>query len=142
MNLGQIIAAAKRRWRDTANDVISDPQWTEYANQAYKEFLFNADFLIEETLTVVNATAGERSVDLPANTLSVMAVRDQTNGIKLRPIDGHRTAFDIWQNIEDSTGQPEYYRPIGTALHLFPIPVSDIDLEILHRAEPPDMADE
>lgn len=117
---------------------LGDPLIKEHLNIAYKNFLAEAEFPMEETSTVLTITAGSRSVALPANVFSVLAVRDDTNNVKLTPMYGWGNMFQRFPDPAE-TGDPQNYRVIGPNLHIFPTPASNTNIEIFYSQEPADM---
>lgn len=114
---------AANRFKDPNNRVISATQWLAYLNQCYSDVNESSPLLpwLEQAEALVSVTAGSRSGNLPANTLTINWAYDVTDDYRLIGQEGRG---DQWHqdHLRSETGQPVTYRLRGGTIELFPTP--------------------
>lgn len=102
MNLGEMETLLKRYGFDS-----KDPL-KEWLNAALHEFESERDWPFLEAVPVEQEMgAGENTITLPASTLKVITLKDETNIYKLQYYDWHKFERDIREPTE--RGKPELY---------------------------------
>lgn len=134
MNLTEMIARCRFRYRDPASVLLRDEEWTDHLNDARDEFLMLVPTLATHD-TVVTATTdvGDRVLDMPDSITawhSVRAVHDLTNQRPVKPAPRIRSALRDYPYGDDQTGQPDAFAIEGNVFYVFPTPDGAYELEI------------
>lgn len=135
MNGETLAARCAVRFGDPDNNVISEPQWFDHLNDAYREVLgARGDWPFLETRTTgLTVTANTGSVALPTDVTRVSAVFDATDDWPLVEATWRIDASDT------ALGTPGWYQVRGGTLYVYPWPTVDTDLTIDHPVVPAEL---
>lgn len=125
MNLGDLRAHAKHRYRDMSGIEVADVTWTNFLNDAYTDVLGASPFwpfMEARSIALVIPAAGDNDVALPAGVGRVLSVFNTTDNYALEELVG-RSPFDAYPLLAASTGTPQSYRVFGSTLEVYPYPV-------------------
>lgn len=140
--LADLRTRCKTRFPDPNNARIADTTWNDHINVAYKHFLANADYFMEETSTTITFNTGDKFKPLPTGIFDVLNVRDTTNSAKLWPLEGWSKQIILYPDRDTFTSIPIHYRVIGNNLHLFPTASTTVTVEVYYRQEPADLVND
>lgn len=139
MQLSELQALSRLRFKDLGQVILEDADWLLYLNAAYRDFLSDAEYPVEEAEATLTYAANAPSAALPAGATSVRSVVLVEDDEPLFPIEG----YDTWQERypdADERGAPEGYFLIGSSLHLRPTTNSARTVRVITRAVIADLA--
>jgi hypothetical protein len=129
MNLGQIRSRVRSVVRDTAGVFITDPEITEWANEALLDLVARLRLLQDQAAGV---TAGN-TIALPADLLEVSGLRLGAAGDDVAFVD-----TDTWFDYSDAGGTPPVTlgRVFGGTLELYPTPTTGTAYSLRYVVKP------
>ncbi|HXU06669.1 MAG TPA: hypothetical protein VN903_37190 [Polyangia bacterium] len=123
------------RFKDPANNVVTDAQWKDYVNQRYANVLGNfltAPWTNTITTSLV-ATAETRAVTLPVDAWHVQSVYNSTALVKMEPLEGTTEHLRYWPDLTED-GTPVNYRMRNNTIELYPLPSVQTTLRVEYLA--------
>ena len=143
MNLAQLRARCKSRFRDLNNSVYTDQEWTAYLNEAYDDITNDSPWwpFMQAKNTAVNYPAQAASIPLPGtDTWRVIEILDATDRYPLAPLFGGSAVFAAYPYADTTFGNPLHYRLFNNTLEVYPRPLVAITLNIEYMTPPLDLA--
>lgn len=138
---------AASRFRDVGLQVVVDADWKNYVNDAYHQMLVSVPLFPWNELSTSLTVPGNvslvyplnRSVSLPLDCWSVLAVWDITDQFPLVPLEGRDQVYNEYpQQIE--VGQAMHYRIFNNTLQVYPAPQVATTYLVEYIAKPVDLA--
>lgn len=148
MNLAEMVARCRYRFRDPVAIWATDAEWTQHLNAAMFEFLQAARWPFMLTFADHVMTAGDKSVELPPEQLEMFDnVYDVTHDRMLlnAPADGGRAGLPTRTRIflEERPSTPVFFRVVGDRINVFPPCDVDTTLRVwYHESDPVPLADD
>lgn len=138
MQLSDLQARCRTRFRDPNQNIVTDAEWTSYLNDAYRAVIAASPFwpfLEVVSCAALVVSAGTRGIALPTDVTRVTAVRNATDNIPMVPLSGTTEHIRIDPE-QSTTGVPEFYRIYAGRIEVWPIPNSDTTLHVEYPAPP------
>jgi hypothetical protein len=139
-----LITRCEERFKDTANEVVSEAEWLSYLNEAYQEV--NASYIDwpwmkdRINVAVTGGASNQVSFDADFDVLTVTAVYNVEDQYLLLPLEGNDGYRLDYPGGDSEVGDPTNYRWHGTVLELWPNPATDFTLAADVNISPADLA--
>lgn len=131
-----------RQFKDKLNDAIGNPgildtDLGDYVNLGYLDLTGAVKFEVCTGENEVTTVDDQNYVDVPAETLGIILVKDLDNDILLGKID----KLEYYRR-ESISGEPTRYAWSGSKILLTPVPDDTYDLLILTNTSPTPLAED
>jgi hypothetical protein len=139
MQLSALQARCRTRFRDPNQNIVTDTEWTDYLNDAYRDVIAASPhwpFLETVNCSALVVAANTRSVALPTDVTRVLAVRNATDGFPMRPLLSGTKQHLYLDPEQNMTGVPEWYRVIAGRIEVWPLPTTPTTLHVEYPAPP------
>lgn len=132
MDLLQLRTKLRRQVGNPTSGDVTDSLLNEQINQAYKDVADRFRFHRNRKLCTFSTVVGQAEYGLPADLLSIIRVRDTTNGVRLIKSDSKRdAALDV--ATMDNRGKPTHYSRYRTWVTLDPVPDGIYTIELFYK---------
>lgn len=142
MNLGQIRARCKVRYRDLSNIMVTDATWAGHINEGYREILASSPFwpFLEATSSALVVAANANSVDLPTDVWRILGAYNVTDKLPMLELAGRNAPYSAYPLQSDEKGVPEFYRLYGNDFQVFPWAAAATTFTVDYAVAPADLA--
>jgi hypothetical protein len=140
MDTTAMVARCTTRFQDENNVNVTVAGWVGYLNDAYRDVVSSSPlwpFLKQETQALI-VLAGTRSIALPANTLRVSSVYNNTDQYPMRVIEGDTQHIRYYPD-QTLTGPPSRYRIFNNKLEVWTLPEVDTTFWVDYWVAPGDL---
>lgn len=129
------LLGALAKWNGNRSDLA--PMIPDFVMLAEKRLNADLEARLQESVTILAATAGNNSVGIPDDFAEIrsLSVPGAPPLDYLTPDQYNTKAATI------TAGTPRYYTSIGAAIYLYPTPDADVGLGAAYRAYVPPLAD-
>lgn len=110
------------RFGDESHNVITDAQWKDYVNDAYRDVqAVRPDWPWMQTKTsTLSIAANTRATSLPTGQTNVTSVYNTTDEILVRNIQGALQHLRLYPD-QDETGSVQHYRLQANKIEVYPL---------------------
>lgn len=128
------------RFQDTGNLIVTEATWLLLINSRYRRVMGdNEQWPFLEAQGTVSVTASTRSGALPTGVYTILAAWNDTDNVKMVPIDSYR-AYRAEFPDDDESGTPVFYRVVDDDLWVWPKPTATTSIKIDYRVAEADLA--
>jgi hypothetical protein len=119
----QLRDRCKTRFADTTNAVLSNQNWLDYLNDAYRWVQSELPFFEQmQTYTTMDCAAANRYLYIGTDVYNITMALDTTNDVLLEPVTD-RSAHRRILTDRDEQGTPRWYKWTGpNQIELIPVP--------------------
>jgi hypothetical protein len=133
MNFGELKSRLRRSVKNPSQDDVSDEELGEYINYGYKDLAGRYAYHQTRKICTFSTVAGESKYQLPPDCASVLRLRDNTHGKKLRK-SGDRGLSS--RGVPEVNFWPSSYVRYRNYVNLRPVPDGIYVIEIYYIAIP------
>lgn len=127
------------RFSDAAFALVTDATWKDYVNAAYRRVVAEENLFPDREITgTFNSVALARSVALPTDVTRITALHDDTNFVKLEPIEGLSEHLRLYAT-QTEDGVPVSYRIREGKVFLYPLPTGIYAYTVEYLGRPADL---
>ncbi len=128
------------RFSDATNALITDTVWKDYVNAVNRRVMAEENlFPNRELTTTLTSVASQRYLTLPTDSTRITSLHDDTNYVKLEPIEGLAEHLRLYVT-QTETGVPVSYRIREGKIDLYPLPTGVYTYTVEYLGKPGDLS--
>jgi len=134
MNLGQMRTKLRRRIGNPVDPNVTDDLLNEMINQGYRDVADRFRFHKNRKLCTFLTVAGQSNYGLPTELLSIIKMRDMSNGGRIMKSDARQDS-EREVDTTDNEGKPKHYTRYKSWVMLRPTPDDEYTIEVFYKAD-------